>query len=233
MERTTAECPAQSAPISVTKQHTYSPPLLPYLMQEGFPPSLRSSLSQLPFSACKKLVHLTGPQASSHQPRYLQIHSASKPPEREKEIELHKEAGLPSETLSPRFMDQQHSPRPQWAKQTIIPQTHAEDKQAGAGSAHSWPRFNTTIQYNTSWGTETPPGTSLQAYFVAHGRSNIVRNRCNCTIPYPLLRHSACGAPVTPRGSDMPITSTQRLPTCGKTEMYLYFKVPFAACNPV
>ena len=67
--------------------------------------------------------------------------------------------------------------------------------------------FNTiqynTIQYNTSWGTETPPGTSLQAYFVAHGRSNIVRNLCNCTIPYPLLRHSACGAPVTPRGSDM------------------------------
>ena len=32
------------------------------------------------------------------------------------------------------------------------------------------------VQYNTSWGTETPPGTSLQAYFVAHGRSNIVRN---------------------------------------------------------
>ena len=60
-----------------------------------------------------------------------------------------------------------------------------------------------TIQYNTSWGTETPPGTSLQAYFVAHGRSNIVRNLCNCTIPYPLLRHSVCGAPVTPRGSDM------------------------------
>ena len=62
---------------------------------------------------------------------------------------------------------------------------------------------NNTIQYNTSWGTETPPGTSLQANFVAHGRSNIVRNLCDCTIPYPLLRHSACGAPVTPRGSDM------------------------------
>ena len=26
------------------------------------------------------------------------------------------------------------------------------------------------FQYNTSWGTETPPGTSLQACFVAHGR---------------------------------------------------------------
>ena len=34
-----------------------------------------------------------------------------------------------------------------------------------------------TIQYNTSWGTETPPGTSLQAYFVAHGRSNKQTNK--------------------------------------------------------
>ena len=42
-----------------------------------------------------------------------------------------------------------------------------------------------TIQYNTSWGTETPPGTSLQAYFVAHGRSNIVRNLCDIRASLP------------------------------------------------
>ena len=41
-------------------------------------------------------------------------------------------------------------------------------------------------QYITSWGIETPPSTSLQAYFEAHGRSTTDRNHCNCTIPYPL-----------------------------------------------
>jgi len=35
----------------------------------------------------------------------------------------------------------------------------------------------TTIQqYNTSWGTETPPGTSQQANFEAHGRLMLKAN---------------------------------------------------------
>ena len=45
---------------------------------------------------------------------------------------------------------------------------------------------NNTIQYKL--GTETPPGTSQQANFEAHGRLMLKANIfCNCTIPIPNL----------------------------------------------
>jgi len=40
------------------------------------------------------------------------------------------------------------------------------------------------LQYNTSWGTETPPGTSQQANYEAHGRLMLKAN-IFVIVPYP------------------------------------------------